>query len=89
MVSIVSFLSIFFIFTGENGLVCCFCRYGGIWASGKMVEAARATATVGEGVALGKMASSGMSSLLRDTCFLVAPSFISLVFILSFLFFLP
>ena len=37
---IVSLLVIFFMFTGENGLVCCFCPYGGIWASGTMAETA-------------------------------------------------
>ena len=51
---IVSFLEIFFIFTGENVLVCCFCPNGGIWASGTMVEAAAAA-----------VAESGVASLLR------------------------
>ena len=44
VVSIDSFLVIFFIFTGENGLVCSLCPDGRIWASGTMVEAAPAPA---------------------------------------------
>ena len=48
VLSIVSYLYIFFVLTEENGLVCCFPPDGGIWVSGKMVEAA-ATAAVGGG----------------------------------------
>ena len=50
LVLIVPFLSIFFMFTGENGLVCCFFPNVGIWAPGTMVEvAATAMAAVGAG----------------------------------------
>ena len=38
VVLIVSLLEIFFMFTKENVLVCCFCPDGGIWESGTMVE---------------------------------------------------
>ena len=37
VVYILSLLAIFFMFTGENGLVCCCSPDGGIWASGIMV----------------------------------------------------
>ena len=39
VVSIVYLLAIFFVFAGENGLVCFICPGGGIWAAGTMVEA--------------------------------------------------
>ena len=52
VVSIVSFLAILFIFTGENGLVFCFCHDGVIWESGTMVEASAAEPAVGAGADL-------------------------------------
>ena len=45
-------------FTGENGLVCCFGPDVGIWTSGTMAEVATA---VGAGAALDKPAVSGVS----------------------------
>ena len=79
-----SFLAIFFIFTGEDGLACCFPPDGGICPPGKMVVAAAAS-TVVAGVVQAKTAASGVALFLRDTGQLVALSrafsFISLVFI--------
>ena len=85
VVSIVSFLAIFFMFTVENGSVCCFPPDGGIWASGTMVEAV--AATVGAGEVLEKTAASGVASLLRETDRSVAPIFILLVFLFPLTYF--
>ena len=72
--------------------MCCFCPYGGIWASDIMVEAAKAvTAAPAVAVEAGavpeKMAESGVASLFRETGGSVASSlalpFISLVFCFS------
>ena len=60
----VSFLTILFMFTGENGLVCYFCPDGGIWESGTIMESLM-TATVGVGEAPSKTATSAVASLVR------------------------
>ena len=88
VVSIVSFLSIFLIFTGQNGLMCCICPDGRIWASGTMVEAMVAAAVgAGAGATPEKKAASGVILLLRKQDRPVsssrALSFILLVFYFS------
>ena len=92
VVSIVSFLSIFLIFTGQNGLMCCICPDGRIWASGTMVEAMAAAAVgAGAGSTPEKKAASGVVLLLRKQDRPVSSSrallFILLVFILALPFF--
>ena len=72
VVYIVSLLTILFMFTRENGLVCSFPPGGGIWASGTIVEAA--ATEVGAGAAPEETAANGLSSLLRETVWLVALS---------------
>ena len=75
-------LAIFFMFTGENSLVCCFFPDGEIWASGTMVEAE--TASVGAGAVPAKTVASGVDSLFRETGRLVAvASYLASSFILS------
>ena len=59
VVPIVSFLTTFFTLTGENGLVPLFCLGGGVWASGKMVQAT--AATVGSGADPEKKAASSVA----------------------------
>ena len=74
VVYIISFLAIFFMFTGENGLVLCFTPDDGIWASGTMLEAAVKVEEVGAGAAPEKKAAYGVASLLRETFQLVSSS---------------
>ena len=82
LVLIFSFLYILFMFTGENGLVCCFCPDCGIWESGIMLEVrAVAAETVGAGAAIAKTAASRLTSLLRYKGLSVA-SLQALLFIL-------
>ena len=98
VLSILSSLAIFFVFTVENGSVCYFPPDGEIWASGVMVEATAPPApelgagaalgevvTLGTGAAPAKTETSLVVSFLKETGRLVASSRASSIISLVFL----